>query len=528
MTYYPNGAIAGFTYGNGIVHTLTQNARGLPDRSQDLNGSTPVHDDSYIYDQVGNVAAIADAVAGNRGDRTMTYDNLNRLTQVTGDNGPSLMFGTASYSYDALDNLTHVGVTGGSQARDQTYVYDAHNRLTNVMAGGVSVIGLGYDAQGNLANKNGVFYTFDYGNRLRAGGPETYRYDVQGRRVRSINSTGQVIYSLYAQSGQLLFQRDERSGKRRQYIYLGGSLVAESDLPLVGTTATVTYQHTDALGSPVAITNSSRTVTERREYEPYGYQTTPTLQDGPSYTGHVADAATGMIYMQQRYYDPLIGQRFLTVDPVTAYSPGGAFNQYWYAKASPYGFTDRDGRDPGRVYGDPDACNEVCWQERRRDWKERISQIKRNEAKARHGQLSNEELGNLAEASVGSLGTSSELMKGTVYLAQGGVTPPGGTLTNDAAQILKNAKYLGRASGVLGGLFGAREALTGKTGADKAHGALNFVLAGVGLVACNAICGAGLAIYGVADTIVQFQTYTDPGTGQTYSGWTALKHDWTD
>ncbi|HEX6607382.1 MAG TPA: hypothetical protein VF276_10760, partial [Chloroflexia bacterium] len=47
------------------------------------------------------------------------------------------------------------------------------------------------------------------------------------------------------------------------------------------------YQHTDALGTPVAITNSSRTVTERREYEPYGYQTTPALQDGPNYTGHV-------------------------------------------------------------------------------------------------------------------------------------------------------------------------------------------------------------------------------------------------
>jgi hypothetical protein len=32
-----------------------------------------------------------------------------------------------------------------------------------------------YDAQGNLANMNGVFYTFDYGTRMRAGGPETYR-----------------------------------------------------------------------------------------------------------------------------------------------------------------------------------------------------------------------------------------------------------------------------------------------------------------------------------------------------------------
>jgi RHS repeat-associated protein len=341
VTYFPNGAIAGFTYGNGIVHSLTQNARGLPDRSRDADGSTSIHDDSYFYDEVGNVAAIADGVSGARGDRDMTYDALNRLTLVTGaDGAPSPMFGTASYTYDVLDNLKHVHVTAGAQLRDQEYFYDAHNRLTNLIEDGESVIGLDYDVQGNLSNKNGTTYTFDYGNRMRAGGPETYRYDVQGRRIRS-SSTAGVIYSLYAQSGQLLFQRDERSSKRRQYIYLGGSLVAESDLPLTGGTATVTYQHTDALGTPIAITNSSKTVIERREYEPYGYQTTPALQDGPNYTGHVADAATGLIYMQARYYDPLCGC-FLSNDPVTALK--GPFNRYWYANDNPYRFVDPDGR----------------------------------------------------------------------------------------------------------------------------------------------------------------------------------------
>jgi hypothetical protein len=39
----------------------------------------------------------------------------------------------------------------------------------------------------------------------------------------------------------------------------------------------------------------------------------------------------------------LIGQRFLSVDPVTAYSPGGAFNQYWYANANPYVLVDPNG-----------------------------------------------------------------------------------------------------------------------------------------------------------------------------------------
>lgn len=110
---------------------------------------------------------------------------------------------------------------------------------------------------------------------------------------------------------------------------------------------TVKYVHTDALGSVVAMTDGSGAVVEAtREYEPYGQQLTPAVQDGPGYTGHVQDAATGLTYMQQRYYDPGIGL-FLSVDPVTAY--GGDirhFNRYAYAYNNPYKFTDPDGRCP--------------------------------------------------------------------------------------------------------------------------------------------------------------------------------------
>jgi len=113
---------------------------------------------------------------------------------------------------------------------------------------------------------------------------------------------------------------------------------------LPGRAATVEYIHTDALGSPVAVTNSVGVVIERREYEPYGKQTQPALANGPGYTGHVSDAVTGLDYMQQRYYDPGIG-RFLSVDPVAANSNTGAgFNRYAYAVNNPYRFTDPDGR----------------------------------------------------------------------------------------------------------------------------------------------------------------------------------------
>lgn len=107
----------------------------------------------------------------------------------------------------------------------------------------------------------------------------------------------------------------------------------------------VEYIHTDALGSPVAITDGNQNIIERSEYEPYGRLTNRPVTDGPSYTGHVADAATGLSYMQQRYYDSDLG-RFLSVDPVSAYSsPVSNFNRYWYANNNPYKFTDPDGRE---------------------------------------------------------------------------------------------------------------------------------------------------------------------------------------
>ncbi|MGN7726481.1 RHS repeat domain-containing protein [Luteimonas sp. 22616] len=107
---------------------------------------------------------------------------------------------------------------------------------------------------------------------------------------------------------------------------------------------TVEYIHTDALGSPVAVTNSAGQVIERTEYAPYGEQLNRPNDNKPGYTGHVADVTTGLSYMQQRYYDPQIG-RFLSRDPVTANPNTGAnFNAYWYANNNPYKFSDPDGR----------------------------------------------------------------------------------------------------------------------------------------------------------------------------------------
>lgn len=105
----------------------------------------------------------------------------------------------------------------------------------------------------------------------------------------------------------------------------------------------VEYIHTDALGSIVAVTDESGQVVERRSYEPYGANISPSAQGGPGYSGHVEDAETGLTYMQQRYYDAALG-RFLSSDPVGAGKDGGNFNRYSYVANNPYSAIDPDGR----------------------------------------------------------------------------------------------------------------------------------------------------------------------------------------
>ena len=80
---------------------------------------------------------------------------------------------------------------------------------------------------------------------------------------------------------------------------------------------TITYIHTDALGSVVAESDANGNVIKRYDYEPYGAVVGGQVTDGPGYAGHVSDSATGLSYMQQRYMDPQLGV-FLSVDPVTA------------------------------------------------------------------------------------------------------------------------------------------------------------------------------------------------------------------
>ena len=117
--------------------------------------------------------------------------------------------------------------------------------------------------------------------------------------------------------------------------------------------STCTSQGTATMAATASLSCASGTLSgvnclnalRRTRYEAYGNTAAGTVPTGLGFTGHVNDADTGLVYMQQRYYDP-IAARFLSVDPiVTDANTGNKFNLYEYANNNPYRYTDPDGRD---------------------------------------------------------------------------------------------------------------------------------------------------------------------------------------
>ena len=336
IAFHPNGAVSGYTLGNTIAHSLTLNTRGLPWVNQDAG----VIKDSYSYDANGNVSGITDQQE-SLFSRAMLYDGLDRLTTA---NAPGV-WGNGSYTYDALDNL----LTANVGSRSTTLTYNATTNLLSSLNVSGTVSAIGYDARGNVLTKGGQGYTFDLGNRMSSatlGG--NYSYDGDGRRFKVVSSDGSTRLSLYSQAGQLLWSTSTggtRPTSSTAYIYLGSKQIAEWN-SVNGTQ----YVHTDALGSPVAHTNASGALMNRTRFEAYGFVAQGTKPGAGTslvgYTGHVQDAETDLVYMQQRYYDPIAG-RFLSVDPiVTDANTGKGFGLYTYVDNNPYAKIDPDGRDP--------------------------------------------------------------------------------------------------------------------------------------------------------------------------------------
>jgi hypothetical protein len=81
--------------------------------------------------------------------------------------------------------------------------------------------------------------------------------------------TGTIECFSHGKDGRLLQDWSNRRQVRNGYIYLGNTVVGLYEVNLTNGTVTPKYQHTDALGSPVATTNASKTVLSRMSYTPW-------------------------------------------------------------------------------------------------------------------------------------------------------------------------------------------------------------------------------------------------------------------
>lgn len=188
----------------------------------------------------------------------------------------------------------------------------------------------------------GVRNTATAGKRKKIG---TFVYDGNYRRVKQ-TIDGETIYSFYSQSGGLLYRFNASDAtKTSEYVRLGNKTVAR--LKGSGPSYVASFPHQDHLGSPVAATDSAGAILWREDFTPYGEkrQNPDGNKDNEGFTGHIDDAASGLTYMQARYYDPVLG-RFLSNDPVTFLDTGnpGYFNRYSYTMNDPVNNTDPDGR----------------------------------------------------------------------------------------------------------------------------------------------------------------------------------------
>ena len=117
------------------------------------------------------------------------------------------------------------------------------------------------------------------------------------------------------------------------------------------------YLHTDPLGSLVAQTNASQTVTQRYHYQPYGKRLEPLLSDP-------AMRVTPRIRAARLHAGALLrsaARAILSTDPVDA-DPvtGGNFNRYAYANGNPYRYNDPSGRYGTDVPDQEDVAGDVA------------------------------------------------------------------------------------------------------------------------------------------------------------------------
>ena len=295
---------------------------------------------------------------GNLQDFTYQFDPLtgNLLSRTDGLNNKVETFG-----YDGLNRLTSIG--------NRVIAYADNGNITSMDGVGMMEYGTTsrpyqitslYPESDNVvpSRVQNVSYTcYSRPSILTEGGRSAaFTYDGDGNRVKMYVADGstQLLTRYYVGDR---YEFDQTSGGTKERLYLGGDAYSA---PMVlqrenGGEWTAYNICRDYLGSITHIASLDGTLVAEYSYDPWGRLRDPETLEvyaageepelflGRGFTGHEHLTWFGLINMNARLYDPLLG-RFLSPDPyVQAPDFTQNFNRYSYALNNPLKFTDDTG-----------------------------------------------------------------------------------------------------------------------------------------------------------------------------------------
>jgi YD repeat-containing protein len=233
---------------------------------------------SYTYDNANRLTQITQGSA----TVTVSYDSVGRTTSLTLPNGI-----LTQYSYDAGSRLTGINYTkGGVALGNLTYTYDAAGKRTAVGGSfastglpqavtstsynaanqqtGFGTQTLSHDLDGNLTSDGVNTYSWNARNQLGSitgsGLSATFQYDAFGRRIsRTVNGT--TTSFLYDEENIV---QEQVGGVASANMLVGGVDAVLMRTDSSGASSIIA----DPLGSTIALTDSSQ-----YKYEPFGITT---------------------------------------------------------------------------------------------------------------------------------------------------------------------------------------------------------------------------------------------------------------
>ncbi|MEM7672618.1 MAG: toxin TcdB middle/N-terminal domain-containing protein [Verrucomicrobiota bacterium] len=385
--YNEHGQLESYLSG-GVVRTnsIYDNATHLIEQItvEELDG-TDLLDQTFDFDPLGNlIERTKQTGTGTRLTEEFFYDDLNRLEEAAVSGGDTLIL-----EYDDFGNITSRTNSAGSSALGHVGTYGyvlGKNQVTS--AGGRSFL---YDDNGSIEQVTGggkftdiAWTAFNKPLSLTANNSKRslFSYDTVNSRVsqtRETYDTGSSSWETESRKtyvGSLFEQEQSWPGmgsassadeddpskwditSTRIYIATPAGVVGSWIDDVSQTSPTKTVFHKDHLGSVVAETDisvSPPTLDKEFSYDAWGLarnsvdwvgapSATPNREaTDRGYTGHEMLDELGLVHMNGRIYDPLLG-RMLSADPfVQQPSNFQNYNRYAYVANNPLSSTDPSG-----------------------------------------------------------------------------------------------------------------------------------------------------------------------------------------